>query len=69
MPGTYKDFTEDIINDDAEVLSILDSIDNWEESVAKELKKTSCKDCRYFSIDCHNYLGKWHKPCNEFSWG
>jgi hypothetical protein len=45
--------------------------DNWNEKKAKEENWLACKDCRYFwggFEGCWEYVGLWHKACDEFEW-
>jgi hypothetical protein len=41
---------------------------NWNEREAKKLNKCACHDCRYFMGGCSEYIGKWHRPCEDFHW-
>jgi len=41
---------------------------NWNEKEAKAKNKVSCKDCRYYSNGCDEFIGKWHSTCDEFQW-
>ena len=46
------------------------NMENWNEKQAQADKKVSCKDCRRFwwSGNCYEYIGRWHKPCKDFQW-
>ena len=46
-------------------------LENWNEKTARDECKLACRDCRYFFSGlngCFKYIGKWHKPCDEFEW-
>jgi len=38
------------------------------EKEAKSKNKLACSSCRHFLFGCSEYVGKYHKPCNEFEW-
>ena len=44
------------------------SMNNHNEKEAKEDKKVCCRDCRYFLIKCGQYIGAYHKTCDDFMW-
>lgn len=43
-------------------------MENHDEKEAKETKSLACHDCRFFAHGCSDYVGKYHKPCDEFEW-
>jgi len=44
------------------------AMENWNEKEAKEQNKLCCHDCRSFDIGCSEFVGKYHKRCEEFGW-
>lgn len=42
---------------------------NHDEKKAKDNKIfVVCCDCRGYDDGCNEFIGKYHKPCNEFRW-
>ena len=41
---------------------------NWNEKEAKSINKVCCKDCRGYDNGCYLFIGRYHKPCEEFKW-
>jgi len=41
---------------------------NHNEKIAKEKNSLCCHDCRYFDSGCYEYIGKYHKICEDFQW-
>ena len=41
---------------------------NHDEKKAKSENKLCCHDCRYYLLSCKGYIGRFHKPCDEFEW-
>lgn len=45
-----------------------DALDNWDEGKAEKEKKVCCHDCRNYCFGCDDYVGRFHKPCEDFEW-
>jgi hypothetical protein len=64
-----KEFTSEI--DDKERLGTdFEKMLNWDEKEAKEKNSIYCHDCRFFNsiFGCNDYIGMYHKTCEEFKW-
>lgn len=44
------------------------NMDNHNERLAKKQENVCCHDCRYFWNGCNEFIGRYHKPCEEFVW-
>lgn len=44
------------------------NMNNHNERKAKIEDRGGCRYCRYFWHGCSQYIGKYHKACNEFEW-
>jgi hypothetical protein len=45
--------------------------ENWDEQIAEKENKLCCHDCQYFNgyvFKCSDYIGMYHRTCNEFKW-
>jgi hypothetical protein len=65
-----KEFTSEIYRSNIDITSFKEP-ENWDEQIAKDENKLCCHDCRFFSgyiYRCSDYIGMYHKPCNEFKW-
>jgi hypothetical protein len=62
-----KDFTRNI-HSTRRTGTRFAGMDNWNEKAAKEGGRLSCKECRQFVGGCSMYVGRWHKPCEQFQW-
>jgi hypothetical protein len=43
-------------------------MNNHNEKLAKQNKDVVCRDCKFFNLGCKEYIGEYHKTCNEFEW-
>lgn len=41
---------------------------NHNERLAKEKDIGTCRYCRNFFHGCSDYIGRYHKTCEEFEW-
>lgn len=48
--------------------TVFANMPNHNEREAKELRKVCCHDCRVFDGCCDQFIGKYHKPCEDFNW-
>jgi len=62
-----SEFTKDI-PDTKRIGTEFETMDNHDETYAKGKDAMACHHCRYFSGGCDEYIGQWHKTCNQFQW-